>query len=53
MMSEVAQTRRRAGLDAEAVRVARAALREGLPGPIHEIAAALPPIPALAEALAR
>ncbi len=38
---------------AEAVRVARAALREGLPGPIHEIAAALPPIPALAEALAR
>ena len=33
---------------AEAVRVARAALREGLPGPIHEIAAALPPIPALA-----
>jgi len=38
---------------ADAVRVARAALREGLPGPIHEIAAGLPPIPALAEALAR
>jgi hypothetical protein len=37
----------------DAVRVARAALREGLPGPIHEIAAGLPPIPALAEALAR
>ena len=38
---------------AETVRVARAALREGLPDPIHEFAAALTPVPALAEALAR
>lgn len=38
---------------AEAVRVARAALREGVPGPIHELAAGLPPAPALEEALTR
>lgn len=38
---------------AEAVRVARGALREGLSGPIMDIAAGLPPVPALAEALAR
>jgi hypothetical protein len=37
----------------EAVRAARAALREGIPGPIHELAAALPPAPALEEALTR
>lgn len=35
----------------EAVRAARAALREGLPDPIHELAASLPPAPALEEAL--
>lgn len=38
---------------AEAARVARAALREGVPGPIHDLAAALPPAPALEEALTR
>lgn len=38
---------------AEAVRVARAALREGVSGPIHDLAAALPPSPALEEALTR
>ena len=38
---------------ADAVRAARAALREGIPGPIHELAAGLPPAPALEEALAR
>ncbi len=38
---------------AEAARAARAALREGVSGPIHEMAAALPPVPALTGALAR
>lgn len=38
---------------AEAVRVARSALREGVPGPIHDLAASLPASPALAEVLAR
>jgi hypothetical protein len=33
------------------VRVARAALRDGVPGPIHEIAAGLPPVAGLEEAL--
>ena len=37
---------------AEAVRVARSALREGVPGPIHDFAASLPDAPALAGALA-
>lgn len=37
----------------EAARVARAALREGMPGPIHELAAGLSPAPALGEALGR
>ena len=36
-----------------AVRMARAALREGLSAPIVDIAAGLDPAPALAEALAR
>ncbi len=36
-----------------AARAARSALREGLPDPIHEMAATLPPAPALDEALAR
>lgn len=38
---------------ADAVRAARAALREGIPGPIHELAAGLPPAPALGKALTR
>ncbi len=38
---------------ADAVRAARAALREGVPGPIHDLAAGLAPAPALEEALAR
>lgn len=36
---------------AGAVRAARAALRDGAPGPIHEIAAGLPPVAGLEEAL--
>lgn len=38
---------------ADAARAARAALREGVPGPVHEMAAGLPPAPALEQALAR
>ncbi len=38
---------------AAAVQGVRAALREGVPGPIHEMAAGLPPVPGLEEALAR
>ncbi len=38
---------------AEVARTARSALRAGVPGPIHELAAGLPPAPALQEALPR
>lgn len=38
---------------ADTVRAARSALREGIPAPIHDLAASLPPCPALAEVFAR
>ncbi|MSO43729.1 MAG: hypothetical protein EXQ74_00210 [Thermoleophilia bacterium] len=38
---------------ADAVRMARAALRAGVSAPIHDLATTLSPAPALAEALAR